>query len=302
MTRPFSRFLAAAVSVAIVAHSVAAVDVTVPLTPPSGAQNLSSTLVSFSIEQDRWPDWVGTDSPNEFTNAALSNFAALTGTPPKIRVGADSEDHSFWSPTVTINEDLFPPPNTITPFPEATQITVGDEYYALSRFLPSGTHMVWGVNFGADNATNAVNMAKSIMKAFASSAVKAANVILDRIEVGNEADLYKNNGLRPSNWTVDQYVPDWENIAGAVVAAVGISGRNGPVSIQGAAFANQGFTPRQIFSRGILNSTAGKAISVYVDACPNGCEPKADASIVGFHSTTTRPRSVTAATSPSCRS
>ena len=262
MTRPSIRFLAAVVALPLLASVVAAVNVTIPTTPPSGAQNLSSTLVSFSIEQDRWPDWAGTDARNEFVHSALSNLAALTGTPPKIRVGADSEDHTVWSPTVTINEDTFPPPNTITPYPEATKIVVGDEYYALSRFLPTGTHMVWGVNFGADNATNAVNMAKSILKAFASSAVKAAGVVLDRIEVGNEADLYKNNGLRPSNWTVDEYVTDWENIAGAVVQAVGINGRDGPVSVQGAAFANQGFTPRQIFDRGILDSAPGKAISV----------------------------------------
>jgi len=84
--------------------------------------------------------------------------------------------------------------------------------------------MTWGVNFGLDNATNAVNMAKSILKAFATSAVNTAGVTLELIEVGktgekyqfhsliswigNEADLYKNNGLRPSNWTQAQYVTE----------------------------------------------------------------------------------------------
>ena len=256
------RLIAAAALVPLLARAANAVNVSIPLTPPSSAQNLSSTLVSFSIEQDRWPDWTGTDSRNEFTHAALSNLASLTGTPPKIRVGADSEDHTVWSPTVTINEDVFPPPNTITPYPEATQITVGDAFYSLSRFLPSGTHMVWGVNFGADNATNAVNMAKAIGRAFASEDVVSSGVVLDRIEVGNEADLYSNNGLRPRNYTVDDYVPDWISVAGPVVDAAGISGRDGPVSIQGAAFANQGFTPREIFGLGILDSAPGKAISV----------------------------------------
>ena len=37
-----------------------------------------------------------------------------------------------------VNVDEFPPPNTVTPYPEATSITVGDEYYVLSKWLPAG--------------------------------------------------------------------------------------------------------------------------------------------------------------------
>ncbi len=241
-------------------YSVAAINVSLPLSAPSGAQTLSPTLVSFSIEQDRWPDWVGTDAPNDFTIAALFNYAELTGSPPDIRVGANSEDKTVWSPTVTINEDEFPPPNTITPFPEATHITVGDEYYQLSRFLPAGTRMTWGVNFGSDNVTNAVNMA--IIRAFITPAVVESGVVLERIEVGNEADLYSNNGLRPGSFSVDDYVSDWISVAGPVAEAAGITSNAGPVTLQGASFANQGFTPREIFDRGILDSAPGQTISV----------------------------------------
>ncbi|EMD41170.1 glycoside hydrolase family 79 protein [Gelatoporia subvermispora B] len=238
-----------------------AVNVSVPIFAPNTSQSLAPTVLSFSIEQDRWPDWAGVSSRNDFTFNALRNFEALTGQPPNIRVGADSEDHTVWSPTVTINEDLFPTSNSITPYPEATSITVGNGYYALSRFLPPGTRMVWGINFGLDNVTNAVNMANAIVGAFRTSAVRNSGVILQRLEVGNEADLYKNNGLRPSNWTVEEYVPDWESIAGPVVEAAGITSNTGPVTMQGAAFAGQGFTPREIFSLGILESEAGKTIT-----------------------------------------
>ncbi|KAM5535520.1 hypothetical protein V8D89_010857 [Ganoderma adspersum] len=238
-----------------------ALNVSVPISSPSGSQTLARTLLSFSIEQDRWPDWSGVNSRNEFTYSALTTLGKLTGEPPKIRVGADSEDHTFWSPTVTVNEDEFPPANTITPYPEATRITVGNAYYELSRFLPRGTHMTWGINLGANNVTNAVNMAKAIVRAFRTNAVKASGVVLDLLEVGNEADLFRNNGLRPSNWTVQDYVPNWISIAGPAVAAAGISGSDGPVSVQGAAFAGQGFTPTEIFNLGILDSAPGKAIT-----------------------------------------
>lgn len=182
---------------------------------------------------------------------------------------------------------------------------VGDGYYQLSKFLPPGeyrmplffgvcnhvsiaanfnlgTHMTWGVNFGMDNVTNAVNMAKSIIKAFSTPAVQQAQVTLDLIEVGmspdsapssiccndvlnfryapgNEADLYKNNGLRPNNWTVQQYVQDWISIAGPVAQAAALSPQG--VTLQGASFAGQGFTPTQIINLGILNSNPGKLIT-----------------------------------------
>ncbi|KAI0831387.1 glycoside hydrolase family 79 protein [Trametes gibbosa] len=256
------RLFAATLALGLSACSVSALNVSIPVSAPGDAQILSPTLLSFSIEQDRWPDWAGVQSRNEFTHNALLNYAALTGQPPNIRVGANSEDHTFWSPTVTIEESSFPPPNSITPYPEATSISVGNAYYALSRFLPRGTRMTWGVNLGANNVTNAVNMAKAIAGAFRSSLVKASGVILQRIEVGNEADLFKNNGLRPSNWTVNEYVPDWISVAGPVAKAAGITGGSGAVTLQGAAFAGQGFTPRQIFGLGILDSAPGKAISV----------------------------------------
>ncbi|KAF9812100.1 hypothetical protein IEO21_06383 [Rhodonia placenta] len=247
---------------AAAAAAVTTVNVPVPVLAPTKSQPLASTLLSFSIEQDNWPDWSGIDARNEFTYSALTRLANLTGQPPKLRVGADSEDHTVWSPTVTVNQDIFPPANAITPYPEATNITVGNEYYSLVRWLPAGTRMVWGVNLGYNNITNAVNMAKAIMRAFSLPSVQSSGVILERIEVGNEADLYSSNGLRPSNnWTVEIYVPDWESVADPVVETVGITNNDGPLTLQGAAFASQKFTPREIFALGILNSTAGKTIS-----------------------------------------
>ncbi len=53
--------------------------------------------------------------------------------------------------------------------------------------------MTWGVNFGLDNVTNAVNMAKSIVKAFGSAAVQQAQVTLDMIEVGGSYDPLNPN-------------------------------------------------------------------------------------------------------------
>lgn len=79
---------------------VQAVSVAVPLSPPSSAATLNPALLSLSIEQDRWPDWVGTTSPNTFFLNALANLAQRTGEVPWIRIGADSEDHTNFNPHV----------------------------------------------------------------------------------------------------------------------------------------------------------------------------------------------------------
>ncbi len=289
--------LAAAVLALHLVHCFA-VNIFVPTTSPSGSQSLARTLVSFSIEGDRWPDWSGVSSRNEFTHSALTTLGRLTGAPPKIRVGANSEDRTAWSPTVKTNEDDFLPTNTLTPYPDATHIAVGNTYYELSRFLPRGTRMTWGVDLGANNVTNAVNMAEAIARAFRTSTMKASGVVLDLIEVGNEADLFRSNGLRPSNWTVEDYVPNWISIAGPAVEVVGIRGPDGPVSVQGAAFISQFFTPTDIFDLGILDSTPGQAITQSVETNYSLHVGDSPPLPTGSHSTATLRRFAMGATSP----
>lgn len=69
--------------------------------------------------------------------------------------------------------------------------------------------MTWGVNFGQNNLTAAFLESKAIVAAFKDPSVVSSGVILDHIEIGNEADLYKYNGLRPaSTWTPAQYVKE----------------------------------------------------------------------------------------------
>ena len=69
--------------------------------------------------------------------------------------------------------------------------------------------MTWGLNLGANNTTTAYLQAQAVAKVFALPEVKRAGIVLDYVEIGNEPDLYKNNGLRPSNYTVDQWVEEY---------------------------------------------------------------------------------------------
>ena len=82
--------------------SVQGITVTIPLTAPASAPLLSRSLVSFSIEQDRWGDWVGQVAGNPFFFNTLNNLKQLTGEPARIRIGADSEDRTNYNPWVQV--------------------------------------------------------------------------------------------------------------------------------------------------------------------------------------------------------
>ena len=95
-------------------------------------------------------------------------------------------------------------------------MNVSDEYYRLSKFMPrggdspcplrvmfgklkgdfKGTHMTWGLNFAYDNATNAVNMAQSVFRAFSPGSETIENgVVLDSIELGMSSEEFASAGL-----------------------------------------------------------------------------------------------------------
>jgi hypothetical protein len=69
--------------------------VTVPPAHKSEANAVAPDLISFSIEQDRWPEWTGSSRRNEFFYNALDNLKQLAGVPPRIRVGGKSQDTTF---------------------------------------------------------------------------------------------------------------------------------------------------------------------------------------------------------------
>ncbi|KAF7970112.1 hypothetical protein HWV62_24994 [Athelia sp. TMB] len=253
-----------ALAFALLTSAATLVDVSVPLSS-SGAVTLSPSLVSFSIEQDRWPEWAGETARNTFFYNALENLRQKTGEPPWIRIGADSEDHTNFNAATQYVNDIFPAYTAIVPYPEASNITVGDKFYQLVSNLPSGTHVWWGVSLREDNLTSAYLETKAIVKAFASAAVKNAGITLDFIEVGNEADLYVNNGGRRAPYGPTQYVPDWVKIATNVSAAAGLSSSS-HTKLIGAAFASSshttiGMSPQGIFAAGILSSKPGKLIT-----------------------------------------
>lgn len=96
---PLLKFL----NLIILSEFAVGVNIPIPLVPSTKSTLVSPSLVSFSIEQDRWTDWVGTTSRNQFFFNTLDNLRQLSGAPPYIRIGADSEDRTNFNPTLKVN-------------------------------------------------------------------------------------------------------------------------------------------------------------------------------------------------------
>ncbi|KJA26227.1 glycoside hydrolase family 79 protein [Hypholoma sublateritium FD-334 SS-4] len=263
---PLRRLTTRAAFLIVTCKVAACLDIALLTKAPSAAVAISPSFLSLSIEQDRWTDWVGTTSRNEFFFNTLDNLNQITGQPPHIRIGANSEDHTNFGNDVEFAEDIFPAVTATVPYPEATNITVGDGFYQAAQFLPPNSHVSWGLNLGENNLTAAFLEAKSLAKAFSSSQIKNAGITLDAIEIGNEADLYSNNGLRASTYTSTQYVSEWTTFANNVSATIiaefpDISPKFWGAAFAGSSHSTTGFSPQAIFAEGVLTSPAGKLIS-----------------------------------------
>jgi hypothetical protein len=63
------------------------------------------------------------------------------------------------------------------------------------------------LNLGGNKLSAAFLEAKALANTFKSS-IKNAGIVLEAIEIGNEADLYRNNGARPKDYTSKVYVKE----------------------------------------------------------------------------------------------
>ncbi|KAF8622544.1 hypothetical protein AX15_006899 [Amanita polypyramis BW_CC] len=244
-----------------------ATKVAIPAVAPSDALSLSPTLLSLSIEQDRWTNWTGTTSRNTFIYNLLDNIQHISGSLPLVRIGANSEDRTVFDPTVQYSTAIFPAHTPDTPYPEATNITVSDAYYQTAQFLPANTHVIWGVNLAQNNISAAFLEAQSIAKAFSTRAFTQAGLVLDAIEIGNEPDLYAHSGVRPG-YSLSNYIADWSSFAPRVADAAQIT-KNSHTKYWIGAFAHSShsdtdFSPQALLgSGGISNSSLIDLVSTY---------------------------------------
>ncbi|KAJ6463589.1 hypothetical protein C8R47DRAFT_1079880 [Mycena vitilis] len=183
---------------------VSALTVPIPLSagdplPPPPPPSVDGNLVSLSIEQDRWLDWVGNTSRNSFFFNTLDNLVALTGSDPTIRIGPPSRMNQVVNKrshgqegilkTIRTTAQLYSPRSRRFLRQPRSSLTrrqqISSQVPGLMRqaamFLPTGT----GVTFKHSQKLQIQATfleTQAIINAFSSSDFKNAGITLDFLE------------------------------------------------------------------------------------------------------------------------
>ena len=194
---------------------------------PAGTVNFSATnlgqVVNPAFDGLSYEKTMLTKSLFVATNTALINMYAQIA-PAVFRIGANGVDTTCWGGLSNLT--------AITP----TQV---DAFAGFIKALPTNWHVIYGINMSVNNPTNCAAEAAYVANALGSS--------LLGFEIGNECDLYKGNGFRPTSYTFNNFLSEWRALAAAITNTVpgwavtnGGNGWNltGPVS----AYNTAGYT------------------------------------------------------------
>ncbi|KAH8077063.1 hypothetical protein HD553DRAFT_366973, partial [Filobasidium floriforme] len=173
--------------------------VAIPLRRPQRAQALSANLIGLSIEMDRWDTWAGPEvgKPNVYVKQMLRNLGDKVGSPPCIRVGANSQDHGIINPDVPVIDADFGPISDLVPFPEAKTVYIGRDFYALSGNFAEGTKLqwdIWGINLKSNDIEETARQASLLAETFEPARNRLlSKVELEYVQIGNEPDFFYPN-------------------------------------------------------------------------------------------------------------
>ena len=166
---------------------------------------------------------------------------------------ADSEDHGFLDSSIQVENATYPAPTNVTPYQEASHVSIGCDFYALSSNFALGTKFTWGLNLRALNETETLAQAVWLGDTwFGTRAELMSNVSLELVEIGNEPDVFGGPGY-DSSWDVVNYTHTWRQYANDATHALHVDQTDGPKYLLGS-FAGLGFfTMGDIFQYGILD-------------------------------------------------
>jgi hypothetical protein len=178
-------------SVSLTARAQTVVQATVSFSSTNPGLLLNPAYCGLSYEKSKL-----TGSLFVSTDTALINMFGQIA-PAVLRIGGNSVDTTCWGGV-----------SNMTPI---TAAQVG-AFAGFVKNLSTNWHVIYGINMSVNSPSNC-----------AAEAVYAANALgssLLGFEIGNECDLYHQNGIRSTNYTYAQFLPQWQALAAAITDAV----------------------------------------------------------------------------------
>ena len=168
-------------------------------------------FVSFSLETYFVRCWMGPDGPRpSWVNLIRQLQLTPSSTHPiTFRVGGNSGDTSFYNPNLDLPVPSLPGPAW------QFNITDADLHTMQASMQATRSQLIIGLNMRqASNYSLATSYVAALQR----------HVGLDLVfafEVGNEVDFYSNNGIRPRNYSVAEFVAEVNRYAAAIADTVG---------------------------------------------------------------------------------
>ncbi|KIV77901.1 hypothetical protein PV11_09677 [Exophiala sideris] len=211
----YSRYLPLVGAASLITFATAQSTVSLSITaqPTSGAsQVISPSFAGFGIESSNLYSFTGGSTANELTQNLLANLANYTGTPPHLRIGGNTQDYFIFESSQDDYEcEINPNPVGQGAYASDYYI-IGPRYFEVINRFPSNTPITFGLNLAYEESDYI-----SQITTMATQAVKGlTNVNLVSFEIGNEPDLYLQNGFRTGSWGGQVYTQQWLARASAV--------------------------------------------------------------------------------------
>ncbi|CAO1626365.1 unnamed protein product [Sympodiomycopsis kandeliae] len=197
----------------------------ISITPPpsqNGAAPLSQTLTpsyaGLGIEPTSLYIFTGSNARNNLTYNLLSNLQNYTGVPPHIRIGGNAGDTMLYNSSATGYRFYDNPNSSGNGYSIKTDaLYFGPDFWTAMDYLPTGTPITYGLNLAYQGS----GWLDAIVEQANASLNSLQNANIVGFEIGNEPDLWNQNGFRPnSDWDAQQYGQEWQQAAQAIYQQV----------------------------------------------------------------------------------
>lgn len=180
---------------------------------------LSPSFAGMGIEPSNLFSFTGFEATNQLSVNCLNNLANYTGVPPYLRIGGNTQDYMIWQDNYT-DYGLMANPHPVGIGAYASDsLFFGPRYFeALNRF-PTNTPITFGLNLAYDKSAYGGYLDLIAAEAEAARSM-LTNIHLQAFEIGNEPDLWLQNGFRVGAWSGEIYGQQWAERAEAVWSQV----------------------------------------------------------------------------------
>ncbi|EXJ95859.1 hypothetical protein A1O1_00984 [Capronia coronata CBS 617.96] len=181
--------------------------------PTSGVSGIiSPSFAGFGIESSNLFSFTGGSNENKLSQNLLENLANYTGTPPHLRIGGNTQDYFVWNESQSDYACESNPHSVGQGVYASDSMVVGPRFFEVINRFPSDTPITFGLNLAYEESDYIQQIT-----AMATQAVeRLTNVNLVSLEIGNEPDLYLQNGFRTGSWGGQVYAQQWLDRAGAI--------------------------------------------------------------------------------------